>query len=65
MIHSGAIAGAGISQGKSTNLGCDVGPKKFRNFRNDKEKRDFISCGAAAGVAAAFGGKLLLSFYNS
>ena len=55
MIHSGAIVGAGISQGKSTNLGCDVSPKQFRNFRTDKEKRDFISCGSAAGVAAAFG----------
>ncbi|PVD38860.1 hypothetical protein C0Q70_01485 [Pomacea canaliculata] len=53
MIHSGAVVAAGISQGRSTSLGLDL--KIFEYFRTDTEKRDFVSGGAAAGVAAAFG----------
>ncbi|XP_070812041.1 H(+)/Cl(-) exchange transporter 6 [Pituophis catenifer annectens] len=53
MIHSGAIVGAGLPQFQSISL------RKiqfnFPYFRSDRDKRDFVSAGAAAGVSAAFG----------
>lgn len=54
MIHAGAVVAAGISQGKSTTFNnWDL--HIFKYFREDHEKRDFVSGGAAAGVSAAFG----------
>uniref|UniRef100_A0A1I8J709 Chloride channel protein n=1 Tax=Macrostomum lignano TaxID=282301 RepID=A0A1I8J709_9PLAT len=53
MIHSGSVVGAGLSQGRAASFKFDLGI--FEYFRTDAEKRDFVSGGAAAGVAAAFG----------
>lgn len=47
MIHSGAVVAAGISQGRCISLPFDLGIWEY--FRNDREKRDFVSAGAAAG----------------
>lgn len=53
MIHAGAVVAAGVSQGRSKTLNKDF--RLFQYFREDHEKRDFVSGGAAAGVSAAFG----------
>lgn len=63
MIHMGAMIGAGVSQMRSKTLGC--GLPFMKRFRNLRDKRDFITAGVAAGVAAAFGapvGGLLFCF---
>ncbi|XP_070575370.1 chloride channel protein C-like [Ptychodera flava] len=62
MIHIGALVGAGLSQFKSDTLGVRL--PYFTRFRNSEDRRNFISAGAAAGVASAFGapiGGLLFS----
>ena len=53
MIHAGSIVAAGLSQGSSKT--CSWRTMWLKRFRNDHDKRDFVSAGAAAGVAAAFG----------
>ena len=55
MIHIGSIIAVGVTQGTSTLFGWPSRWTIVEEFRSDREKRDFISCGAAAGVAAAFG----------
>ena len=55
MIHMGAAVGAGVSRGRSRTLGWDhtgCADRLFRRLRNNRDHRDFIACGAAAGVAA-------------
>lgn len=54
MIHSGAVIGASLAQGTRGLFGV-TGDTRVLEFRTDPEKRDFVACGAAAGVAAAFG----------
>ena len=53
LVHSGAAIGSGISLGRNKTLGLEM--PGGHSFRNDADGRDLISCGAAAGVAAAFG----------
>ncbi|XP_075266175.1 H(+)/Cl(-) exchange transporter 6-like [Convolutriloba macropyga] len=62
MIHSGAVIAAGVPQFmlpqecyEKSEKCAKCKTKGYRHFRSDRQKRDFVSAGAAAGVAAAFG----------
>lgn len=58
MIHTGAIVGAGMSQGASAHFGFRLSrpfQRTLRFLRTDAWKRDFTAVGAAIGVAVAFG----------
>jgi len=53
MIHMGSMVGAGISQLRSKTLGIQI--PILSRFRNCEDRRNFITAGAAAGIASAFG----------
>lgn len=53
MIHLGSLVAAGMSQFKSATFECSL--PCFARFRNSEDRRNFISAGAAAGIASAFG----------
>jgi len=53
MIHLGSLVGAGLSQFQSKTLNIKL--PFFERFRNSEDRRNFISAGAAAGIASAFG----------
>lgn len=51
MVHTGACIASILGQG---------GPRKYRltrnwlrDFKNDRDRRDLVTCGAGAGIAAA------------
>ncbi|XP_010905340.1 putative chloride channel-like protein CLC-g isoform X2 [Elaeis guineensis] len=52
MVHTGACIASILGQGGSRkyHLTC----KWLRYFKNDRDRRDLVTCGAGAGVAAAF-----------
>ncbi len=47
MIHIGSMIGAALGQLKSKTLKWY--PRVFWRYHNDKDRRDFISSGAASG----------------
>uniref|UniRef100_A0A7C8Z5I1 Chloride channel protein n=1 Tax=Opuntia streptacantha TaxID=393608 RepID=A0A7C8Z5I1_OPUST len=52
MVHTGACLANLLGQGGSRKYGLTWA--WLRYFKNDRDRRDLITCGAAAGVAAAF-----------
>jgi chloride channel 7 len=52
MVHTGACIANLLGQGGSKKYRLTW--KWLRFFKNDRDRRDLITCGAAAGVAAAF-----------
>lgn len=52
MVHTGACVASILGQGGSRKYNLTW--KWLRFFKNDRDRRDLVTCGAAAGIAASF-----------
>lgn len=52
LVHTGACIASILGQGGSRKYGLTC--KWLRYFKNDRDRRDLVTCGAGAGIAAAF-----------
>lgn len=52
LVHTGACIAALLGQAGSKNYGLTW--RWLRFFQNDRDRRDLVTCGSAAGIAAAF-----------
>uniref|UniRef100_A0A7N0VII7 Chloride channel protein n=1 Tax=Kalanchoe fedtschenkoi TaxID=63787 RepID=A0A7N0VII7_KALFE len=52
MVHTGACVASLLGQGGSKRYGLTW--RWMRLFKNDRDRRDLVTCGAAAGIAASF-----------
>uniref|UniRef100_A0A2C9VQ79 Chloride channel protein n=1 Tax=Manihot esculenta TaxID=3983 RepID=A0A2C9VQ79_MANES len=52
MVHTGACVASFLGQGGSKKY--RLTGKWLRFFKNDRDRRDLVTCGSAAGIAAAF-----------
>lgn len=52
MVHTGACIAAIAGQGGSKKYKLTW--RWLRFFKNDRDRRDLVTCGSAAGIAAAF-----------
>lgn len=52
LVHTGACIASLLGQGGSKKYGLTW--KWLRFFKNDRDRRDLVTCGSAAGIASAF-----------
>ncbi|CAN6899640.1 hypothetical protein Bca4012_092882 [Brassica carinata] len=52
MVHTGACVASILGQGGSKRYGLTW--RWLRYFNNDRDRRDLVTCGSAAGIAASF-----------
>ncbi|XP_020871419.1 chloride channel protein CLC-d [Arabidopsis lyrata subsp. lyrata] len=63
LVHTGAYIASLLGQGGSTKYHLNSRWQQF--FKSDRDRRDLVTCGCAAGVAAAFrGGQIMVGSFS-